>query len=184
MPTWKETSTGQVHYELPEQLTCLREGEKLLIQKASTYVPILFLKHGQVGLNGHVCAYPKDVQEVCNVLPRKPSQIQLVKVQKTIQNGDEVTVKTFTIRRKVVLEALLWLKDHNGEYKDIMIKKANLDWMDSDKQEQELPFDNDNCHEIEMENQETHKSQTDTGPSEKQAFQVNQEQKTFTVCME
>jgi hypothetical protein len=42
LPIWLDKE-GIVQYNLPEQLKCLREGEKLLIQQVAVYVPLLHL---------------------------------------------------------------------------------------------------------------------------------------------
>jgi len=39
LPVWKDEE-GKWRYDLPEELACLREGEKLLIQQISVYVPL------------------------------------------------------------------------------------------------------------------------------------------------
>jgi hypothetical protein len=37
-------------YHVPNQLSCLREGEKLLIQMVSPYVPFVQIKNGTLGI--------------------------------------------------------------------------------------------------------------------------------------
>ena len=92
LPTWVDLN-GIEQYLLPNELVGLREGEKLLLQRVSVYVPLLHLQYGQVGIRGHVCCFPQDTSEVCNVLPRLPSQVTIVKVirsynlQSTDSNG-------------------------------------------------------------------------------------------------
>ena len=82
---------GIVQYHLPEQLQCLREGEKLLIQQVAAYVPLLHLKDGQNGSRGHVCSFVQDISSVCTILPRLPDDIQFVKVvKKYLQEGGEI----------------------------------------------------------------------------------------------
>ena len=46
LPIWY--NKGIVQYHLPEQLQCLREGEKLLIQQVAAYVSLLHLKMGKL----------------------------------------------------------------------------------------------------------------------------------------
>ena len=78
LPTWNDGNIER--YDIPLELQNLREGEKLLIQKVSVYVPLLHLQYGQLGIKGHVCCFPQDVQEVCTVLPCLPKQLTIVKV--------------------------------------------------------------------------------------------------------
>ena len=81
LPIWYDKNRN-VQYYLPEQLACLREGEKLLIQQVSAYVPLLHLKDGQIGSKGHVCSFVQDITSICTVLPRLPDDVQFVKVVK------------------------------------------------------------------------------------------------------
>ena len=73
----------------------------------------------------------------------------------------------FVIRKKVVLDALKWLKEYNKEYSDIEIKESNLDWIENDN-EQELP-----ASLIQMDDENIAKSMpgsVDMGPSELQTL--------------
>ena len=44
LPVWVEKKTGKVHHEVPQELTGLRIGEQMLIQRVSLLVPIEFMK--------------------------------------------------------------------------------------------------------------------------------------------
>ena len=130
LPIWYDKN-NIVQYNLPPELKCLQEGEKLLLQQVAPYVPLLHLKDGQIGSWGHVCSFVQEIESVCKVLPRLPEDVQFVKVVKTyLQEGGEVASKTFTIRKKAVLDALKWLKEYNVEYENIEIKESNLDWIE------------------------------------------------------
>ena len=178
MPCWKDRKTGLVHDTVPPELACLREGEKLLIQKAATCVPLLHLQHGQVGCKGHVCSCPLDVAEMCTVLPRLPNNVKLVKIVKThkLDAGTVTGVTTFVTRRKVVLSALTWLRNNNPEHADTVIKEGNLSWMEDGLDEKELPCDNENCIEVTEEDDKIdNKSQQDRGPSDGQIASIEDE---------
>ena len=167
LPIWYDKA-GAVQYNLPPQLTCLQEGEKLLIQQVAAYVPLLHLKSGQIGSRGHVCSFVQDLSSVCKILPRLPNDVHFVKVvKKYLQECGEVASKTFTVRKQVVLEALEWLKENNVEYKDIEIKETNLDWIE-DSISQELPPSviqmNDAYHAQNL------PASVDLGPSEDQTL--------------
>jgi len=56
MPTWTETDTGKIRFDVPPELSSLTEGEKLLIQIVSPYVPLQHLRKGAFGCHGHVCS--------------------------------------------------------------------------------------------------------------------------------
>jgi hypothetical protein len=138
LPIWYDKN-NIVQYQLPSELKCLCEGEKLLLQQVSPYVPLLHLKDGQIGSRGHVCSFAQDITEPCSVLPRLPDDVQFVKVVKQYhEEGGKIASKSFTIRKKAVLDALKWLKQYNVEYKHIEIKESNLDWIENGDS-QELP---------------------------------------------
>ena len=48
LPVWWDDDNN-IQFQLPEELIDLREGEKLMIQKYSAYIPIHHLYKGQVG---------------------------------------------------------------------------------------------------------------------------------------
>jgi Helitron helicase-like domain at N-terminus len=140
LPVWFDDN-GIIQYFVPEELKCLREGEKLLIQQISVYVPLQHLSYGQVGARGHIVSFPQDVLSVCRTLPRLPGNVQAVKVIKNFKLSDgSISSNTFRIRRPVVLAALRWLKKYNKQYSDIDICEDNLSWI-TNGDEQELPLE-------------------------------------------
>ena len=101
LPIWYNKDRV-VQYYLPEELQCLQEGEKLLIQQVAAYVPLLHLKDGQIGSIGHVCSFVQDRSSICTVLPRLPDDVQFVKVvKKYLQEGGEVGSKMFVVRKRL-----------------------------------------------------------------------------------
>lgn len=168
LPIWKDIN-GIIHYEVPEELKGLRIGEQMMIQKLSLYVPIQYLRFGQLCCTGHVCAFPQDIQSVCNILPRLPDQITRVQVIKkfVIGNTAESATKSFVIRKHVVLNALKWLKVHNPEYYNIEIKETNLEWMD-DEFEKELPIEGDSFDKCMFVEHTDNNSSEDNGPTPQQ----------------
>jgi hypothetical protein len=140
LPVWIDTNKI-VQYHVPEELVGLREGEKLLIQQISVYVPLQHLMYGQVGARGHIVSFPQDVLSVCSTLPRLPSNVQVVRVIKNFKLSDgSISSKSFSIRRRVVMAALYWLKTFNKQYRDITICEENLDWI-ANGDEQQLPVE-------------------------------------------
>ena len=136
LPSWNDEK-GNIHFDLPAELKDLREGEKLLIQRMSIYVPLEHLRYGAHGCHGHCCCFPQDVQEVCDVLPRKHCEaIQVVK--KYLLDDGNIGTVSFRIRRTKVLNALRWLKMHNHHYANITIEEKNLAWL-GDEEEGLLP---------------------------------------------
>ena len=132
LPVWYDNGVPQFH--IPVQLSCLRLAEKMLLQLVSPFVPQQYINNGTFGLKGHVCCFPQDIGEVAKVLPRLPSDVKMIKLvrQVTTAVGGPRTNKSFSVRRKETLEALLWLKDHNVLYKDVTIDCSQLNWMQSE----------------------------------------------------
>ena len=136
-PTWIDDSQ-KVRRDLPPALQELREGEKLLIQQVSPYVPVQHMQKGSYGCKGHVCSFPQDITSICTILPRLPTDVNLVNVVKSFLDSEKNPQKlTFRIRKDKVLAALHWLVRYNTEYKNVTIKESNLGWMT--QEEQDLP---------------------------------------------
>jgi hypothetical protein len=138
LPLWVDENNVK-QYHVPDVLSCLREGEKLLIQLVSVYVPLHHLMHGQLGAQGHIVSFAQNISDVCTILPKLPQDVSLIRVIKHFKIGDgEISSKSFSIRRKNVLDALTWLKQFNPLYKDIPIDESRLDWIEN-QEEQQLP---------------------------------------------
>jgi hypothetical protein len=116
LPIWIGENNS-IQYTIPGVLQILTDGEKLLIQQVNVYVPLVHIKNGQLGIKGHVVAFPQHIEEVCYVLPRLPNNVTVVHVLKTYKEkgGTETISKSFLIRKKEVLNALFWLKKYNIE---------------------------------------------------------------------
>jgi hypothetical protein len=67
LPIWHEDLRNKRNpwFDLPSELSCLREGEKLFIQHISCHVPLHHLRNGQVGSKGHVCWFKQNIEELC-----------------------------------------------------------------------------------------------------------------------
>jgi hypothetical protein len=135
LPVWF-VDHNVVHYEQPEELKDLRLGEMLLIQKLACYIPIVHIRNGVMGLQGHCVCFRQDLSNLASELPRK--NVTAIKVVRSCVNkmGEE-TFHTFTIRKQKVLEALKWLKKHHRWYRDdpdLVINESNLDWMNGEEE--------------------------------------------------
>jgi len=130
LPVWYDRGVPQ--YRRPEELLCLTLAERMCIQQVSCFIPMQYISKGTFGLKGHVCCFPQEIGQICTVLPRLPSQVEMVKMVRKVTTtvGGPTTDKTFTVRRKQVLAALRWLKKHNEVYRDITIAEDNLDWLE------------------------------------------------------
>lgn len=132
LPVWKEKlidGTIRIHYELPGELCDLTLGEKLLIQKNSCLIPCYHLYKGTFGIKGHSVMFPKDFENICNVLPRQRSEVLKICKQYKIPSSDHYSAQLFKVRKSVVIKALVWLQKHHPGYKDIVVQESNLDWI-------------------------------------------------------
>ena len=117
LPVWYNDDE-QAQFHVPECLKDLREGEKLLIQQISPYVPLEHLKQGAHACVGHVCSFPQDIDFVCKELPRK--SVNAIRISKHFKLKDgTIDSTTFRIRKDMVLKALHWLKKYNACYHNI-----------------------------------------------------------------
>jgi hypothetical protein len=130
LPTW--TKDNKVMYELPQELSHLTIAEKLLIQRVSPLVPVIHIKKCILGVRGF---FFQDISGIVKALPRLPSKVSMVKVIRDSKTrcGNQIK-KAFTVDKRRVLSALLWLKKNNILYKDIDIDEARLSWMKNQKQ--------------------------------------------------
>ena len=144
-PVWYETDEfgnvaidaegkSTVHYEVPDELSDLTMAEKLSIRRYATYVPSLHMKNGSLKLRGHCVAFPQNISEICNELPRKKDAIITMIRHICNRDNNAVTLEHLKIRKNKVLNALRWLKKHHKFYKDIHIVEENLDWVGSHRE--------------------------------------------------
>lgn len=134
-PVWIDAK-GTTRFDIPEELQGLSVAEQTIIQRISPFVPLAHLKNGTMGLQGHTCAFEQDVQGFINVLPRKRTDVTVIKVLKHLR--DEIgsaksVVKPFRVRREKVLKALEFLVKYNKEYSDITIDMSALDWLSGEE---------------------------------------------------
>ena len=130
LPIWY--CGGEPQYRVPDVLQCLTLAEKMLIQLASPFVPLRHIKNGSFGLSGHVCCFEQDVPGFVNTLPRSKNDVSMLEVLKTVQTeigSTEDRIQTYKVRKKNVGNALVWLKEYNVEYKNIVIDMSALDWL-------------------------------------------------------
>lgn len=131
LPIWIDAN-AKIRYDVPVQLQGLSIAEQTLIQRVSPFIPLAHLKNGTMGLQGHTCAFEQDVQGFINILPRKISDITVLKVLRHIRDeigSTKSIVKPFRVRKAKVLEALEFLVKYNREYSDIIIDSSGLDWI-------------------------------------------------------
>ncbi len=144
-PVWYEVSDDEEfirdkdgnrvpHFERPVELIKLSMAEKFLIRRCSNYVPLVHLSNGTFALKGHCVTFPQDISAMCNVLPlRKETMVEFIQY---LGNKDTCAVypKSLRVKRKNMLEALIWLKKHNPFYSNTSIRENNLDSMQGEEE--------------------------------------------------
>ena len=171
LPVWHDPS-GVAHYEVPEVLRHLTIAEKMLIQLASVVVPFKHLKHGVLGLTGHVCCFEQDVNEFVKTLPRarhSTNCLQVIKDMTTEIGSNERRQQSFRVNRSKVPQALRWLKQHNALCHDIEIDESRLDWIDGE--EGSLEDNLVTCNEVITRQDEMFDKNSDLGPNRSETIE-------------
>lgn len=137
----------------------------------AAYCPIVHIKNGTLGIHGHVCSFPQDISNICNVLPRLPSDVKVVRMIRNYKNNmGDIVSKTYLIRRFYVIRALKWLIKYHEEYRnafecgELQINEDHLSWM-GEKESADL------CGVMEFETSlDEAQFDSDRGPAEKQCL--------------
>ena len=161
LPIWYDNHVPQYH--VPDVLECLTMAEKMMIQLVSPFIPLTHIKNGTLGISGHVCSFEQDVAGFVDTLPRTRDDVTILRVVKAMRTeiGDRTESwhkQAFKVRKLNILAALHWLKEHNEEYKDIVIDKTRLDWIQDGqngslqcldmKSQDELVTEEDGCQNL------------------------------------
>lgn len=114
---------------VPSELQDLTIVEQQLISRISPPINIHMLKHGGIASSGHCVTFPQQINEPATVLPKLPSEINILKVKRKGKNDSS---KEYRVRRYTVQNALLWLKNNNPAYSDITISNDRLNQLPID----------------------------------------------------
>ena len=106
---------------VPPELKDLTIVEQQLISRISPCINLHMLKHGGLVANGHCVAFPQEVSE--------PGKIFQKRVRK---QGENDTSKKFNVRRYKIQNALIWLKENNSVYSDIIISQDRINLLPLD----------------------------------------------------
>ena len=72
---------------------------------------------------GHCINLPQNVKELAKALPRYPKDLAVIIVK---VKGKDNTFKDVTVRKQKVHNALLWLKNNNPHYSEVLINNQVL----------------------------------------------------------
>ena len=116
--------------DVPPCLEGLTFLEEMLIARCLPCMYVCRLRAGgQYGYRNHVIAFPQNVQNMVDELPRRPSEADVMVVRKVGVNN---THKDFRVRRSRVKAALDWLIANNPFYRGITLRTAVLDGLPLD----------------------------------------------------
>lgn len=110
--------------KVPNEFSDLSIVEQQLFCRIAPCINVHLIKHGGIGSSGHCVTFPQEVNEPAQISPRLPSEIHILKVCK---QGKNDTSKNFRVRRYKVQNALMWLKENNPAYSNIIISQDRLD---------------------------------------------------------
>src|SRR5579859_3814104 len=101
----------------------------MLIARVYPLMMVYTVKGGQRKGSKHVCCFPQSVSRIANVLPQLPSDVPLV-VRRT--NAEGTRHYDFKVRQTKVRLALMWLKENNKWYRDVVISEERLAQLSED----------------------------------------------------
>ena len=109
--------------DIPPVLLELNSMETRLVSMRIAFMKMVALPCGrQRAIHGPAVNVPTDLHPVCNLLPRLPSQAQVVPMKLKRKLCYKGHYMYDYVRPAKVLAALEWLKENNPLYRDVTIK--------------------------------------------------------------
>ena len=108
---------------VPDELQNLTQVEEMLIARALPIMRVYVKPGGQRGYSGHCINLPQNVTELAKFLPRYPKDLAVIIIK---VKGKNNTFKDVIVRKKKVHNALVWLKNNNPYYSEILINDHAL----------------------------------------------------------
>ena len=116
----------QLH-DIPQDLQNILPLERRVISPQIPFITILLMRRygGHYKVNGPPVNFPATVDQIINILPCMPSELQLhpVKLNHKLEYKSHYVYDM--ICKDHVMSAITWLKQHNMHYRDI---KLNEQW--------------------------------------------------------
>ncbi|KAL8571782.1 hypothetical protein ACOMHN_058146 [Nucella lapillus] len=85
---------------------------------------------------GHTIAFFQDVETFASILPRVPDELPFIVLK---DPSEKIEDRSFRVRKQKLLDALLYLKSRNEDYRHIVISRENADLYPEDDIIQSLP---------------------------------------------
>ncbi|KAL8588029.1 hypothetical protein ACOMHN_065034 [Nucella lapillus] len=107
----------------PPYLSDLTQVEKSAISIICPSIAIYKKGTGSAS-KGHTIAFFQDVETFASILPRVPDELPFIVLKDPSEKIDD---RSFRVRKQKLLDALLYLKSHNEDYRHIIISRENTD---------------------------------------------------------
>ena len=117
------SENSMIPSKVPHQLQNLTQTEEMLIARALPIMRVYIKPGGQRGYSGHCINLPQNVTELATSLPRYPKDLAVIIVK---VKGRDNTFKDVTVRKQKVHNALVWLKNNNPHYSELIINEDAL----------------------------------------------------------
>ena len=118
------SENSMIPSKVPHELQNLTQTEEMLIARALPIMRVYYIKPGgQRGYSGHCINLPQNVTELATSLPRYPKDLAVIIVK---VKGRDNTFKDVTVRKQKVHNALVWLKNNNPHYSELIINEDAL----------------------------------------------------------
>ncbi|KAL8617749.1 hypothetical protein ACOMHN_054745 [Nucella lapillus] len=73
---------------------------------------------------GHTITFFQDVETFASILPRVPDELPFIVLK---DPSEKIEDRSFRVRKQKLLDALLYLKSHNEDYRHVVISRENAD---------------------------------------------------------
>ena len=117
-------------HNVSQELDSITPLECRLAANCIPFLAILLMKGygGHYKVNGPCVNVPTQLDQVLNILPQMPNELQLYPLKMKHKLEYKSHYMYNMIQKDTVIEALTWLKQHNPHYADII---PNDDWYNS-----------------------------------------------------
>ncbi|XP_035683454.1 uncharacterized protein LOC118420666 [Branchiostoma floridae] len=163
--------------DVPEELQNLRPLERRLISQRIPFMKLVGLPKGQQrAIHGPAVNVPAKLENVCSLLPRLPSNAQVLPMKlkrKLIYTGHYMYD---FIRPRRVTEAIFWLKTNNPLYKDVAFcEDWQQQWLDGDSELWEAMVNSNSPEAAAVDGGPGVSDDTDAGPEDVDRVMTQQE---------
>jgi hypothetical protein len=110
----------------PAYLSELTLAEELIIARVRTHTEVHQICGGHFKYKGHVCFFLREVGLLYRDLPRLPAELDIVVLRDPNPRLDGTRLGRYKVRRGVVQNWLLFLKENHPGYRSVNIDEARL----------------------------------------------------------